>query len=156
MPEFQRKKTHFFWTWYLPMTFKFFFISDHLGRGRLCLKIVFPSPLCHSLQYLMKVLVAQSCPTLCNPTDCSPPGSSVHGLFQARILEWVAISFSRGSSQPRNRTPVSKFSRLLIYVTMKTKHTNILKNKYSDIFSMRKLLKFLSSVKLWKKNHSLP
>jgi len=45
--------------------------------------------------------VAQSCPTLCNPMDCSPPGSSVHGISQARILEWVAISFSRGSSQPR-------------------------------------------------------
>ena len=39
--------------------------------------------------------VAQSCPTLCDPVDCSPPGSSVHGILQARILEWVAISFSR-------------------------------------------------------------
>ena len=39
-------------------------------------------------------LVAQSCPTLCDPMDCSPPGSSVHGILQARILEWVAISFS--------------------------------------------------------------
>ena len=51
--------------------------------------------------------VAQSCPTLCNPVDCSPPGSSVHGVLQARILEWVAISFSRGSSRPRDRTQVS-------------------------------------------------
>ena len=41
---------------------------------------------------------AQSCPTLCSPIDCSLPGFSVHGVFQARILEWVAISFSRGSS----------------------------------------------------------
>ena len=40
----------------------------------------------------------------CNPMDCSPPGSSVHGILQARTLEWVAISFSRGSSQPRDRT----------------------------------------------------
>ena len=40
--------------------------------------------------------VAQSCPTLCDPMDCSPPGSSVHGILQARTLEWVAISFSRG------------------------------------------------------------
>ena len=46
-------------------------------------------------------------PTLCNPMDCSPPGSSVHGILQARILEWVAISFSRGSSQPRDQTQVS-------------------------------------------------
>ena len=44
------------------------------------------------------VLVAQSCPTLCDPMDCSPPGSSVHEILQARILEWVAIPFSRGSS----------------------------------------------------------
>ena len=49
-------------------------------------------------------LVAQSCPTLCDPTDCSPPDSSVHWISQARILEWVAIPFSRGSSQPRDRT----------------------------------------------------
>ena len=48
-----------------------------------------------------------SCPTLCDPMDCSPPGSSVHGIFQARILEWVAISFSRVSSQPRDQTRVS-------------------------------------------------
>ena len=47
--------------------------------------------------------VAQSCPTLCNPMDCSPSGSSVHGIFQARILEWVAISFSKGSSRPRDQ-----------------------------------------------------
>ena len=45
--------------------------------------------------------VAQSCPTLCDPVDCSPPGSSVHGILQAGILEWVTISFSRGSSRPR-------------------------------------------------------
>ena len=51
--------------------------------------------------------VAQSCPTLCNPMDCSLPGSSVHGIFQARIQEWVAISFSRGSSQLRDQTQVS-------------------------------------------------
>ena len=43
----------------------------------------------------------QSCPILCNPMYCSPPGSSVHGIFQARILKWVAISFSRGFSHPR-------------------------------------------------------
>ena len=51
--------------------------------------------------------VAQSCPTLCDPVDCSPPGSSAHGILQARILEWVAISFSRGSSWPRDQTQVS-------------------------------------------------
>ena len=51
--------------------------------------------------------VSQSCLTLCNSIVCSLPGSSVHGIFQARILEWVAISFSRASSQPRDRTQVS-------------------------------------------------
>ena len=55
----------------------------------------------------MKVLVAQLCPTLCDPVGCSPPESTVHGILQARILEWVAISFSRGSSWPRDWTPVS-------------------------------------------------
>ena len=51
--------------------------------------------------------VTQSCPTLCDPMDYSLSGSSVHGIFQARILEWVAISFSRRSSQPRDWTWVS-------------------------------------------------
>ena len=57
----------------------------------------------------MKVtrLSAQLCLTLCNPMDHSLPGSSVHGLLQAKILEWVAISFSRRSSQPRDQTQVS-------------------------------------------------
>ena len=55
----------------------------------------------------VKVLVTQSCPTLCNPMDCSPPGSSDHGIFQARILEWVAMPTSRGSCRPRDQTWVS-------------------------------------------------
>ena len=52
-------------------------------------------------------LVAQSCLTLADLMDCSPPGSSVHGILQARILEWVAMPSSRGSSQPRDQTQVS-------------------------------------------------
>ena len=52
--------------------------------------------------------VAQSCPALCNPMDCSLPGSSVHGIFQATILEWIAISFSSGSSRHRLGTQVSR------------------------------------------------
>ena len=55
----------------------------------------------------VKMLVAQSCLILCNPMDCNLPGSSVHGILQARILEWVAISSTRGSSQPWNQTQVS-------------------------------------------------
>ena len=50
----------------------------------------------------VSLLVTRSCPTLCNPMDCSLPGPSLHGIFQARILEWVAITFSSGSSLPRD------------------------------------------------------
>ena len=49
----------------------------------------------------------QSCPTLCSPMDCGPPGSSVHGILQARILEWTAMPSSRGSSQPRDQAHIS-------------------------------------------------
>ena len=61
---------------------------------------------CHLayLTYMQSVcvLVSQLCPTLCDPLDCSPQCSSVHGILQARILEWVAIPFSKGFSQPRS------------------------------------------------------
>ena len=65
---------------------------------------------------------AQLCPTLCNLMDCSIPGSSVHETFQATVLEWVAISFSRGSSQPRDRTRVSHTAgrRFTIWTTRET------------------------------------
>ena len=56
-------------------------------------------------------LVTQSCRTLCNPMDCSSTGSSVPGILQTRILEWVAIPFSRGSSQPKDWTYISCISR---------------------------------------------
>ena len=57
------------------------------------------------LQVFAKLL--QSCPTLCDPMDCSPPGSSAHGVIQARILEWVTKPSSRGSSWPRDQTHFS-------------------------------------------------
>ena len=56
--------------------------------------------------YYSCCLIAQLCPIICNSMDCSPPGFSVHGILQARILKWVAISFSRGSSRPRGWTRV--------------------------------------------------
>ena len=59
------------------------------------------------LHNLFGGLIIKSCPALCNPIDYSLPGSSAHGILQARTLEWVAISFSRGSSQLRNQTQVS-------------------------------------------------
>ena len=56
----------------------------------------------------VKLFVAQLYPTLCDPMDCSPPGSSVHGILQARILEWVAVPSSRGSSPPGDQIHVSQ------------------------------------------------
>ena len=71
--------------------------------------------------FIKKVLhhikfIAQSRLSLCDPMDCSRPGSSAHGNLQARILEWVAISFSRGSSWPRDRTWVSHFAGRLFTI----------------------------------------
>ena len=60
-------------------------------------------------------LVAKLCPTLCHPMNCSTPGSSVHGISQTRILVWVAIPFSRGSSQPKDRTCISCIDRQILY-----------------------------------------
>ena len=66
---------------------------------------------------------AQSCLTLCDPTDCSPPVSFVRGISQARILEWVAISFSRGSSPPKDQTMYPAlagrfFTTYILYIRM--------------------------------------
>ena len=78
---------------------------------------------CHFLLQCMKVKseseVAQSCPTLSDPMDCSPPGSSVHGIFQARVLEWGAIAFSRymyGISKKKKKIPYVSF--ILIYCNL--------------------------------------
>ena len=69
----------------------------------------------HWLSVTSLCVCAQSCLTLCNPIGCSLPGFSVHGVSQARILEWVAISFSRGSSWPRDWTCVSCIGRRVRY-----------------------------------------
>ena len=71
--------------------------------------------------------VAQLCPTFWDPMDCSLPGSSVHGIFQARILEWVAVSFSRRSSWPRDWTPVSWIvgRRFTVWATRKWQPTPV-------------------------------
>ena len=72
--------------------------------------IIFESPMPQISRgtYWYGCMRTQSCPTLCNPMDYSPPGSSVHGIFQTGKLEWVAIFYSRASSWPRNRTRVSR------------------------------------------------
>ena len=80
--------------------------------------------------------VTQSCPTLCDPMDCSLPGSSLHGIFQTRILEWVFISFSRRSSQTRDWTWVSRITdrcftvwatreEVIILLSFKNNHSGI-------------------------------
>ena len=61
------------------------------------------------------VSVAQSCLTFCHPMECSPSGSSVHGILQAKILEWVAIIYSRASSRPRAQTHISCIGRWILY-----------------------------------------
>ena len=75
-----------------------------------CPMLLFPSQV-----FFSWCLVAKSCPTLCDPMGCSPLGSSVHGIPQASILEWVASSFSRGSSQPRDGTHISCIARPILY-----------------------------------------
>ena len=73
----------------------------------ICGQTTLPTAICLLLECESEV--AQSCPTLCDPMDYSPPGSSIHGILQARILEWVAMPSSRGSSQPRDQTFIFYF-----------------------------------------------
>ena len=83
---------------------------------------------CHFLLQCMKVEseseVAQSCPTLCDPVDCSLPGSSVHGIFQARVLEWGAIAFSikmdRGSFFPKEDIKIVKRHMKICSISLKS------------------------------------
>ena len=86
--------------------------SAELGQNPTFLAVR-PSSLCYTILHACSV--TQSCPTLCDLMDYSQPGSSVHGIFQAKILEWVAISFSRGSYQPRDQTHISCIGRQILY-----------------------------------------
>ena len=81
-------------------------LSDH----RKAIHFLPESNLSLTLKKVKESEVFQLCPTLCNPMDCSLSGSSIHGFFQARILEWVVISFSRRSSQSRDWTRVSSIT----------------------------------------------
>ena len=85
--------------------------------------------------------VTQSCPTLCDPMDCSPPGSSVHGILHARILEWVAISFSKGSSRPRDQTQVSHIAgrRFNLWATRDAPIITILPCIFTELQRLSKL-----------------
>jgi len=84
--------------------------------------------------------VAQSCPTLCDPMDCSPPGSSVHGIFQAWILEWVAISFSIISNtapifQSYSNKNMQKFIKFQVTYTKILTPVHIFSFLYNSVFS---------------------
>ena len=73
------------------------------------------------------MLVTQSCPTLCDPRYCSPQGSSLHGILQARVLEWVAIPFSRGPSPPRDGTQIScRTCRQILYCLSYQVHRQVI------------------------------
>ena len=93
----------------LPLNSGFFKkFMDSRSKKTTCVVFFAPSGLC--VKKDMCVLITQSCLTHCDPMNCSLPGSSVLGILQARILEWVAIFFSRGSSQPRDQTWISYFA----------------------------------------------
>ena len=100
----QMAKFHSFYGWVIFYCRNIYHIFIHSSFDRLRLLPYLDCKICCDEH--MCVLVAHSCLTLCNPMDYNPPGSSVHGILQARILEWIAIPFSRGSSQARNQTRV--------------------------------------------------
>ena len=98
-------------------------IAYHIANSGVCLSLLTPVGHCSVIKRKKSVSeVTQSCWTLCDPMDCSLPGCSVHEIFQARVLEWVAISFSRGS-QPRDWTQASHIvgRRFTIWATRKVK-----------------------------------
>ena len=107
--------------------------------------------------------VTQSWPTLCDPMDCSLPGSSVHGILQARILEWVAISFSRGSSRLRDQTQISGIARRFFTIWATTEaqlHIKLHTKKFFlnwgfDIFNWDSILAVCSLPKYFKETHKL-
>ena len=86
------------------------------------------------------------CPTLCDPMDCSLSGSSVHGIFQARVLEWIAISFSRGSSWPRDRTQVSRITDRRFTIWANLAPGTLEYNSQTRCKTMSKYLAMLNSV----------
>ena len=109
---------------------------------------------CHFYRYFLCVgvwmLVAQSCPALCDHMDCNPPGSSVHGILQARILEWVALPSSRGSSRPQDRTHVSYVSCIGRWVLCHWCHLmSVLRIQYSDIHEAQCILLAIKVSLLW-------
>ena len=91
--------------------------------------LLMPEPMCVCV--CVCVCYAQLCPSLCEPMDCRLLGSSAHGILQARILEWVAIPFSRGSSQPRDQTLVCIAGRFFTICYREVKLFNLKYTKYT-------------------------
>ena len=81
----------------------------------------------------VKVLVSQSCPTLCDPMDYSLPGSSVHGILQARRLEWMATHFSREFSEPRDQIKVDIERQILYFLSHQTMLLLLLLSRFSRV-----------------------
>ena len=112
-----------------------------------CIKIIILALLFSSVELTlkdvkMKVLIPHSCLTLWDLTDCSSPGSSVHGILQARILESVAISFSRGSSRPRDQTRVSCIAgRFFTILTTREALESTLKDEFHQIVRVMEILR---------------
>ena len=95
----------------------------------------------YSLHMKVKVIDAQLSPTLCDCIDCSLPGSSVHGVFQSRILERVASSFSRPSSRPRDRTQVSHIAgRCFTIWTTREAHPSCMSIYFKSVYICRQIL----------------
>ena len=103
----------------------------------------------------IEVLVTQSCPSLCNCVDCSPPGFSFHGILQVRILEWIATSFSRGSSWPRDRTQISCIT-LRFFTIWAPWETLNFANLYVKIFTLCSVLYCIVGFRniLWNKTYA--
>ena len=99
--------------------------SNYYSHANFCPMNSFTfSGILYTWNHMLRAKLLQSCPTLCNPMDCSLPVSSVLGTFQARILEWVAFSSSRGSSQPGDQTPHLLHWQASLFVCLFTTNAN--------------------------------
>ena len=100
---------------------------------------IFKTHLIFATNWVSESEVTQSYPTLCDPIDCSLPGSSVHEIFQATVLEWIAISFSRGSFQPRDWTLVSHIVDRCFTAWANKKYIKLILFQFSSVQSLSRV-----------------
>ena len=101
--------------------------SNYYSHANFCPMNSFTfSGILYTWNHMLRAKLLQSCPTLCNPMDCSLPVSSVLGIFQAKMLEWVAISFYRRSFQPMDQTSISQVSYIDIQILYYQRHLGLL------------------------------